>query len=264
MRAVFTALAIILVIITPVMAEEARPPRIDVYGSATIEINPDQIFWYLTVENTGKVLSLVAEANIKSVDQVHSFLRQQGIPEADIRIAGMEYGENWEYKDKTKTKAGYEASTSIVFRTTSSGNYRTMWLGLSEKPGVSIRTIQYDNSKRIDYQNEARKQALLKAREKARVLAETLGCSIGEPLFIEEDISWHDSAAMSNQKTILSDENNLGLPAGRIPITCRVKVSFRLIASGKLSSDITNYTRLNVVSGLHKGFSGSCPTCDQH
>jgi len=264
MHTILSVLILILVTFSPAMAGEAPPPHIDVYGTATIEVVPDQIFWNLTVRNTGKDLSRVAEDSIKSVDQVHSFLRQQGVPETDIRIADMEYGEQREYQDKTLIMSGYEASTSIVFRTASSGNYKAMWIGLSEKPGVSIRTIQYDHSKRIGYQNETRKQALLKAREKARALAETLGCSIGEPLFIEEDLSWYSLAALSNQKTILSDDYNLGLPSGRIPITCRVKVSFRLIASGKLSGDATNNAPFSAATEHNKGFSGSCPTCGRH
>ena len=40
-------------------------------------------------------------------------------------------------------------------------------LGLAAIPDVSVEGVTYDHSKRIEFQNETRRKALLKAKEKA-------------------------------------------------------------------------------------------------
>jgi uncharacterized protein len=217
-------------------------PHITVFGTAITQVVPDQMLWYLTIRNQGSKVPAVAEQHTTVVGQVRAFLKQAGIKEADVQMANMEFGENWEYLSGSRVMEGYFASTVVTFRTSDLQKYKALWIGLAEIPGVTVNGVSYDHSKRIDFQNETRRNALLKAKEKALDLAKTLGSELGEPLLIEEDLSASEgwSATNLNSNQLVNNYANQDAGAaktdvapGRIPIRTRVKVAFRLITQSK-------------------------------
>jgi hypothetical protein len=151
----------------------------------------------------------------------------------------MEFGENWEDRGRSRVKEGYFASTRISFRTSDLGTYKPLWLGLADVSGVTVEGVYYDHSKRIDFQNETRRKALLAAKQKAADLAKTLGSEIAEPLRIEEDLSvnegWQGATSNISNRTTVEEKEGAEqepLAPGTIPIRTRVKVIFRLVTHG--------------------------------
>jgi uncharacterized protein YggE len=151
----------------------------------------------------------------------------------------MEFGDNMEYRFGSQVKEGYFASTIMRFHTSELEKYKPLWIGLADIPGVSVDNVSYDHSKRIEFQNETRQKALLLAKEKATDLAKTLGSEIREPLLIEEDLSvsegWQEINGSMRNSISSSDEGanpKADMAPGKIPITIRVKVSFRLVTAG--------------------------------
>ena len=216
-------------------AAENELPGVTVFGTATIKVTPDLMLWNLTVSNQGLKLPAVAEQHAKLVGQVLSFLKERGIKDSELQTSQMEFGENWEYRNQSRVKEGYFASTRISFRTADLSAYKPLWLGLAAISGVTVDGVDYDHSKRIDYQNETRRKAVLAAKEKAADLAKALGAEIAEPLRIEEDLGVNGAAQKtSNQLTVESSEGaeQESLAPGTIPIRTRVKVTFRLISRG--------------------------------
>ena len=174
-------------------AAENGLPGVIVFGTATTQVTPDQMVWHLVAHNRGPKLFSVAEQHTKLVQQVLAFLTERGIKDSDLQTSQMEFGENWEYKNQSRVKEGYFASTQISFRTSNLATYKPLWLGLAEMSGVTVAGVNYDHSKRIAYQNETRRKALLAAKEKAAGMAKDLGSEIAEPLRIEEDLSVNEA-----------------------------------------------------------------------
>lgn len=230
MRTHIIALLGILTWTAPVLADVLDLPHITVDGRAKTEVVPDQMRWYLTVEKTGRELPTVADEHTKAVQQVLDFLRDTGIQEADVQTTRMEFGENLVYRNETSVKEGYRASTDVCFQTLDLKKYRTLWIGLAQLPGVSVDGIYYDHSKRIEYQNETRRKALLAARDKAKDLARTLGSDIAEPLMIEED-SWEYGGTVNyfQGPDRRESDDDEGLALGKIAIRMKVRVTFRLM-----------------------------------
>lgn len=214
-------------------------PHVSVSGTATTEVVPDQMVWRLTVVSKGPKLPAVAEQQSKTVQRVLAFLKQTGIKDAEVQTSKMEFGENWEYRSGSQVREGYFASTTVAFLTSELDTYKPLWIGLADIPGVSVENVSYDHSKRIEYQNETRQKALLLAKEKASTLAKTLGSEIREPLSIEEDLSvsegWQGVNGRMRNSVSAPDRGanaNGDLALGKIPVTIRVKVSFRLVTAG--------------------------------
>jgi hypothetical protein len=216
------------------LAHDNPLPNVTVYGTATTEVTPDLMNWQLTVTNKGQDLASVADDHGGIVAGVLKLLKDNGIDEQKVQTARMEFGENWEYRNNSRVKEGYYASTSVSFEVSNFDLYRSLWTGLAQIKNVSIDFVGYDHSKRIDYQNETRIKALKAAKEKAKALAETLGSDIGEPLLIEEDAGSQSMYPVPTYSNSLSsvestDGGSEGIAKGKIPIKIRVKASFRLI-----------------------------------
>ncbi len=230
-RRILQSLSIALLFCTALYAEDIDLPHVMVSGTATMEVPPDEMIWSLDVKNEGADLPAVAEEHSKIVGEVLQFLNTQMLPKESIQTSRMEFGVGWRFEDRSRIKDGYYSSTHISFKLKAFDKYRKLWIGLSKFSSVSVTDVSYDSSKRIEYQNEARKKALLAARKKAESLARTLGSEIGEPLMIEEDFpgsSWHPGNATI--EVPWSEANSGGLLAlGSIPIQTTVKVAFRLI-----------------------------------
>ncbi len=228
-----------LVLAAMLSAAENELPGVTVFGTATTQVAPDQMVWHLTANNRGPKLSIVAEQHTKLVQQVLGFLKEHGIKDSDLQTSQMEFGENWEYKNQSRVKEGYFASTQVSVRTANLATYKPLWLGLAEMSGVTVAGVNYDHSKRIAYQNETRRMAIRAAKEKATEMAKDLGSEIAEPLRIEEDLSVNEAwrAGASNFSNSVATEGDRGaeqetLAPGTIPIRIRVKATFRLVTHG--------------------------------
>ena len=201
------------------------------FGTATTKVIPDKMLWRVQVRNRGQLLENVAKEHMHIVGNVTSFVKGS-VLEEDIQTSRMEFGENWGYRDRSRIKEGYYAQTYITFTMTDFNNYGKIWMGLSKIKDVSVLDISYDHTEKIKHQNETRIKALLAAKEKAEVLAKSIGSGIAEPLLIEEIWPGNDVELKANvAREVMLRDGGEGTPIspGQIPIRMRVKVSFRLV-----------------------------------
>ncbi|MEI6389486.1 MAG: SIMPL domain-containing protein [Verrucomicrobiota bacterium] len=238
-NAVPSAIIISALLALSVYADEASVPRITVFGTATTEVVPNQMVWSLQVENKGDVLETVAREHTKSVQKVLEFLNQSKVDPKALQTSRMRFSENWEYRANSRVREGYVASTEISFKTTDLELYVHLWLGLAGMPVVSVQSVTYDHTGRIDFQNQTRDKAILAAKEKAAASAKTLGAEIGAPLLLEEVLSpsegWQMTFENNLRNTNIAAEGGEGrgspegLAPGTIPIRIRVKAAFQLL-----------------------------------
>ena len=235
MRTLLASAALLLATSLSSSADDFSTPHITVNGTATTEVVPDQMTWYLTARNTGGDLSAVANEHTKIVQAVLDFLKSSKIAENEIQTSRMEFGENWEYRDNSRIRAGYFASTDISFRLTELDGYQALWIGLANIPGLSVNNVNFEHTQRIAIQNETRRNALLKAKEKAADLAHTVNMACGEPLAIKEVLTdtQYGGYLLSNNimamPSVDSDVNSKGLAPGTIKIQLRIEATFSLI-----------------------------------
>jgi len=230
------ALALLLLSVSVTQADVPAAEHVTVYGTASLQVAPDQMRWRLNVRNVHPQSAGAAEEHGSLVASVLAFLEQSHIAEETMQTSGLQLGENWSVTHGSQVRDGYFASTDLSFTLTEFANYASIWIGLSRQPGVTVRGVAMDHTDRIRFQNEARAKAVLAARDKAQGIAETLGVRLGGPLIVEEDLSVNeDGRARFSTMTNVADP--VGEPAdvaeylapGSIPIRARVKAVFRLL-----------------------------------
>ena len=216
--------------------DERNVPHVTIYGTATIQVTPNQMMWFLVVRNVDPSSAGAAEAHGTIVAKLKAFLRQSQIAEETIQTSRMQLGESFKFTRNERVPDGYAASTDVRFTLDNFARYASIWTGLSEIPGVQIRNVSLDSSERIKYQNEARTKAVLAARDKAKAIAETLGMQAGLPLAVEEDISAVEAFRAVTTNTTVNSESMAAFPSGTdqsvapgtIPVMVRVKAVFSL------------------------------------
>ena len=229
-----TTLIIFLFVVTQAIADEIKIPHITVTGKVKTMVDPDQMMWSLNVTNRGLSLKEVAGDHSSVVGDVISLLTKMGVEKDHIQTSRMQFGENWVYKGGTRVKEGFYAHTDISFKLVTLEKYNPIWVGLSKKENVSVREVTYSISNLESHQKDARKDALISAKEKAVSMAGVLGAKLGEPLFIKEDLSFNEGYRESPAPNRASfnaqdDSGGMSVSPGQLPVVVRVIVSFRLI-----------------------------------
>lgn len=234
MRRVIYAVLIVILFTAPVRAGDIQP-HVTAYGTAVIAVVPDEMRWYLKIENRGPEIEAMAKRHSAIVSDVIAFLDDTGIAEEDIQTSMMQFGEQWEYQKDRRVKTGYYASSQITFKLSNLSKYQVLWEGLSQRPGASIQNISYGCSGRMEIQERARRDALLAAEEKAMAMAAALRVRLGSPLVLEEALPRnHDlmpNTLMANESAFKSGSQPVrSIALGKIEIKSRVKVIYRLIS----------------------------------
>lgn len=229
----------LLLAVSEARSEEIDAPHIAVYGTATIQATPNQMKWLLNVRNINPTSAGVAEVHGVTVAKVLDFLKLNKIAEETIQTSRMQLSENsiWNPSIQKSVQDGYAASTDVQFTLVEFAGYSSIWMGLSTISGVRVTNVLLDHSDRIKFQNEARAQAVLAARDKAKAIAGTLGAKIGQPLIVEEDLSATEGYQLQTTNILLNSEVRLSgssaggdqVAPGTIPIRARVKATFRLL-----------------------------------
>lgn len=209
-------------------------PHISVFGTAVTRIIPDKMIWHLQVRNKSSSLDSVAKEHIDIIKKVTAFLKESSVKDDEVQTSRMEFGENWEYKDRSRVKEGYYAITHVTFTMTDFNSYERIWKGLSLIENTSVNEILYDHTERIKHQNETRVKALIAAKEKAQLLAKTIGSEIAEPLLIEEislsnDVENRPNVLQARREAFAEGDEGTPISPGLIPVRMRVKATFRLI-----------------------------------
>lgn len=212
-------------------AAEIMQPYVEVFGKSTIEVEPDTMIWRLDITTKDDDLNSVSEQHSQTVSDVLQIIRSKNVEKNTIQTSRMSFGENRIYQSKSWIKKGYIAKTSVVFKLQELQNYQPLWMSLSKVKGVSINDVKYDHSDRVSFRNKARKQALLAAKDKAQIMAETLDVAIGRPISISE-IGYNYSSSGSNMISFdVSDAaSSSSISLGTIPISMKVKLVIGIIA----------------------------------
>ena len=140
-------LIVLLIACGTTAADDMDLPRITVFGTATTMVTPDTLIWNLTVKNIDMDLEDAAEEHTEIVKKVLSILKKRGIEEKEIQTARMQFGDNIDLE--SRLKSGYYASTTIAFKSNDFSKYKSLWMDLAQIETISIQTVNYDHSNRI-------------------------------------------------------------------------------------------------------------------
>jgi uncharacterized protein YggE len=231
MKKAVTMVVLFVIGITQTQAQEqkAQIPQITVTGEGKVKIVPDQAVVTVGFQNTGKDAKEVKTLNDEVVDKVIKFLKKSGIPATDYKTNSISLGKSYDYEKK---KYNFQANQTLIITMKDLSKYDTVMMGLNDAGINAIHGVEFKSSKMEEYETEARKKAILNAKQKAIDYVSALGQKVGKALLITDNSNIYIPQPMfkGNMMAMATEDavSRETLAVGEIEINTNVSVTFIL------------------------------------
>ena len=205
-------------------------PQITVSGEGKVKVVPDQGIISLGVENTGKEAAEVKKTNDIVIEKILKFIKSNNIPATDFQTTNVSLNKNYDYEKK---KYNYVASQTVTVTLKDLTKYNDFMMGITDTGVTNIQGVAFKSSKMETYEAEARKKAILNAKQKALDYVSVLNQKIGKALLISDNSQTFYpqpmfKGVMAEQTMDLSMPPRDTLAVGEIEINANVQVTFVL------------------------------------
>lgn len=177
----------------PAAADAPRPldRTIIVTGVGEVSHAPDMAYLTLGVEAEGVTASEALRKNSAQMDATLKTLREAGVDKKDIQTSNLNVGAKYDYSQDNRPPRiiGYQATNTVSIK-----------LRNLDKAGAVIDKAVSVGANRLDsisfgfadpkpIINEARKEAVADARERAEIYADAAGVKLGPVIQISDSFS---------------------------------------------------------------------------
>ncbi|TGD56564.1 SIMPL domain-containing protein [Flavobacterium humi] len=230
MKNLVVTLVTLFTVMTYAQDQKQPIPQINVAGEGKIKVTPDQAVITLGVENTGKEASEVKKANDIIVEKVIKFIKQNNIPQADFQTTAVNLYKNYDYEKK---KYNYVANQTICITLKDIKKYDEFMMGITDTGITNINGVEFKSSKLEQHQAEARRRAMLDAKQKATDYASALSQKVGKVILISDNSPSYFPQRMYKEVMMTAGAADSAMPretlaVGEIEITANVQVTFLL------------------------------------
>jgi hypothetical protein len=156
--------------------------KITSYGTAAIEVLPDFVSVYFSVDTKGSTADEASDKNSEIVDKMKSALLAAGISEDEIKTQGFSVYPNYDYSSSVQKITGYSASHSLKVEIDVDEKNKigsVIDAGVGAGAGISYINFELSEENQSKYKTETIKKATEDARLKAEALAEGSGSRLG-------------------------------------------------------------------------------------
>lgn len=223
-----TILILALTALTTAASAQNIEPSVSVTGEGKVIAVPDEVTIRMGVQNEGKDPKTVKTANDVAVDKVLDYLLKMGIPQNQVQTEYVNLNKNYDYNTKTYN---YNASQTISVKLKDLSKYDALMSGLVSSGINSINGVSFSSSKMEEYEAEARKKAVLDAKQKAESYAAVLGNKVGRVLMIAE-MGTSTPQPQPMYKMAVAESMDGGrntIAPGEITVTSKIQVSFGIV-----------------------------------
>jgi len=226
-----TLLPLFLLMFSSVNAQDVRSlATITTQGIATVYAVPDEVLVSFSVNTYDDDIEKVREENRIQSAAVIAYLKGAGVEERHIQTQYMHIGDR--YRQNRDGLGKFEARQSFNVCIKKLSTYEDILSGLLKAGVTSINGPYYRSTEMRKHKDEARKKAIVAAKEKAVMLSKELGQSIGHAVDIREVNANSWGAGKNAYANDFSESGNPasinGFAAGQMEFKATIEVSFTL------------------------------------
>lgn len=211
---------------------------ITVNSSEKVTIIPDIAEIVYSVRTQAKNAASCQQENTASVSQVIELLKGLNVAEASIQTSDYYMNPIYDYSGNTARITGYEATTTLTVSDLPIDGLDNI-LAKSVDGGINtIQSITYMASRYDESYHQALTNAVSAAYEKASVLAQAAGCTVGNVISIQETSGYSEArytdTALTNMSRSMKQEaeyslaDTTGIMPGEIQIEASIVVEYQL------------------------------------
>jgi len=235
----FSAVILLLLVasisVLPVTAQEAPSPAVTVSGEGTVTAQPDQAVVRFGVVTRAETAQETRANNATAAKTAMNAVRALDIPDEKLRMESLRLQPRYEYDDDERRLVGYEATRQVVVELNDLEVLPQLVADVVAGGANRLDKIDYQLSDRSRFRDEALREAAQSARDKARLLAETLDADLGPVRTINEQSfdfvrSRSQQVRMQMAKTAdAAQADPEAYAAGEIEVSAQVQVVFDLV-----------------------------------
>ncbi|WP_424493712.1 SIMPL domain-containing protein [Salinimicrobium sp. GXAS 041] len=200
---------------------------VTVTGEGTVYVVPNEVVIRARVEHSGESASEVKMQNDEVVSKILKFLKNKGILSKNVRTEYINLNKDYNYNTK---EYSYSANQAISIHLEELDSYEEIMAGLLESGLNRIDAVNFKTSRQEEIKSEARKLAVLNAKEKASELVQPLGQKLGQAFQISEVENARFVPVM--QAMEMKSDRSGGeqtIAPGELEVTVKINVSFLLL-----------------------------------
>lgn len=230
MRLLLVIFVSLLLACSPALGSDDRQ-TITVSGQASINVEPH----YAELRGNLKIVRPTIKESYSAITRIIQELAESlaptGIGRDQLIASIVQQGTEYQWKNNSRIVSGYYSACSISVKVKDITNTYNIHTILAEFPELTLSATSYGRSDESELRLAALKKALLKARDKATIMAQTLGSELGQVIAIEESFSSpvpipRYSARMA--ESVASDPGDVST-IGNISVSGMVTVTFSLL-----------------------------------
>lgn len=238
-----TRLSLVLLLVALPLSAQQLPntPTISTTGSAEIKVVPDIIEIAAGVETVHTSLAKAKIDNDAAVAKVMAVAKERGIDPAKIQTDFIDISPS--YSNESPRVPTYTVRKSIVIESNDLAGFEALLSAIINAGANHVHSVQFRTSDMRKHRDDARRMAIKAAQEKAKLIAEGFGRTVGKAYVIAEGHdgwsgsygSWWGSRYASSANTFnIASSSGAATPVestlapGRISVTASVNVTFLL------------------------------------
>ncbi|MEF8797497.1 MAG: SIMPL domain-containing protein [Salinivenus sp.] len=222
----------------PALAQDA--PATDrlvrVSGEGTVRAAPDRATVRFGIVSRAETAEAARRQNAAAAKTAMNAVRDLGVAEEKIRMESLRLQPRREYDPQTQTREerGYEASRQVVVELDTLAQLPRLVTRVVQRGANRLEGIDYGLQDRTAARNDALRQAAQSARDKAQLLAESLGAALGPVRQIDEQSFGYQSPSPRVEMQLAKSAAEDAAPepdayaAGEIEVNATVQVTFSL------------------------------------
>lgn len=154
---------------------------ITVSDKSEVYAKPDLALADFSVITEAKTVADALNQNSEKMNKIISFMKRQGIAEADLKTTNFNIYPRYEYEQVSypvtgkRILAGYEVQQTLQVKIRDLSKISPILQGAADAGANQINDLQFTIDQQDELKQQARDQAIEKAKEKARDLAKQLG-----------------------------------------------------------------------------------------
>jgi len=218
---------------TPVIMEKETVRKIEVTGTAELEVVPDEIYFSMSLREYFRDEKSQKDKIVLDVleKQLIDALKAAGMPRENLRVSGVSGYREWNGRKKPQF---FLASKQYQLKLSNLQNINDLMAKVDDRGVEYVNVTRVEHSQKAQFRRDVKVNALKAAKEKAAYLLESIGSVLGEALEIkelEDNYYAPQVAQYANVRMAMADT----APAPETPLEYqKIKFSYRMLATFRI------------------------------
>lgn len=222
----------------------AATNTITVSGEAEVFAVPDTAVFSVTVRETAREVKTAQDAATKEGNDIVSYLKEKGVEEKDIKTTEYSVYPQYEWiapgcdnrivpcPGSKQTLTGFQVSQTLTVKVRDTQEAGDLLEGVGSRGASEVSGLSFTIDDEDALKAEARDEAIQKAKEKAEVLADSLGVKLVRVVgFYENDGPTAYPYGMGGAERSVAQDAKLAapvVPTGENKIVSSVSVTYEV------------------------------------